>query len=154
MVRAAAARGHDRRRRLAKVSTLLRLVLAAGLILSVGAPARAQGTSRNVPGSFDFYVLALSWSAGFCANSGDQKGRRQCAAGSKLGFTVHGLWPQFDRGYPSDCGAAGQGPSQIALQRTRGVYPEEGLARYEWRRHGSCSGKSPERLLRRCEDGP
>ena len=32
---------------------------------------------------------------------------------------------------------------RIALAGTDGVYPDEGLARYEWRRHGTCSGKSP-----------
>lgn len=97
----------------------------------------------SVPGRFDFYVLSLSWSPGFCATDGDEKGRDQCRAGADLGFTVHGLWPQYDHGYPSDCNGASRFPSRAALAETDGVYPDEGLARYEWRKHGTCSGLSP-----------
>jgi len=99
-----------------------------------------RGASR--PGQFDFYVLALSWSPGFCATGGDEKGRDQCRTGSDIGFTVHGLWPQYNRGYPSDCDGA-RSPPRAALAETDGVYPDEGLARYEWRKHGTCSGLSP-----------
>ncbi len=120
------------------------IFLAFSLVLAWAMPAAAQGEVRGgAPGSFDFYVLALSWSSSFCNNGGDQQGRTQCAIGNETGFTVHGLWPQFERGFPSECGPAGRTPSQIALQKTRGVFPEEGLARYEWRKHGTCSGKSP-----------
>jgi len=101
--------------------------------------AQPRGASR--PGDFDFYVLSLSWSPGFCAT--DSKSRSQCAAGANLGFVVHGLWPQYDHGFPSDCGPAGRYPSRAAVQSVDGLYPDEGLARYEWRKHGTCSGKSP-----------
>ena len=95
----------------------------------------------SIPGQFDFYVLSLSWSPGFCATGGDDKGRDQCKSGSNIGFTVHGLWPQYDRGFPSDCNGQ-RAPSRIALEATDGVYPDQGLARYEWRKHGTCSGLS------------
>ena len=88
-------------------------------------------------------MLALSWSPGFCATGGAAKARDQCASGSDLGFVVHGLWPQFTRGYPSDCGPAGRVPSRQALDTVRGIYPDVGLARHEWIKHGTCSGKSP-----------
>ncbi len=101
---------------------------------------RPRGGSR--PGDFDFYVLSLSWSPGFCATGGDEKARDQCRSGSDVGFTVHGLWPQYDHGFPSDC--RGQtSPPREALAQTDGVYPDARLARYEWRRHGTCSGLSP-----------
>ncbi len=105
----------------------------------------AQSNSQHggTPGSFDFYVLALSWSSGFCETTGDRQGKRQCDTGSNIGFTVHGLWPQFERGFPTDCGFAARSPSQISLQKTIGVFPDIGLARYEWRKHGTCSGLSP-----------
>jgi ribonuclease T2 len=102
---------------------------------------RPRGAS--LPGDFDFYVLALSWSPGFCESSGASKARSQCDVGANLGFVVHGLWPQYQHGYPSDCGQTSRWPSRIALQSTQGLYPDEGLARYEWRKHGTCSGKSP-----------
>lgn len=103
--------------------------------------AGPRGASR--PGDFAFYVLSLSWVPGFCAvGGGDEKGRDQCRHGADIGFTVHGLWPQYDRGFPSDC-SGNTNPPRAALASTEGVYPDEGLARYEWRKHGTCSGLSP-----------
>jgi len=102
--------------------------------------ASPRGASRG--GDFDFYVLSLSWSSGFCATGGADKGKAQCDRGAGLGFVVHGLWPQYERGFPSDCG--GGQPSSVALDSARGLFPDIGLARYEWRKHGTCSGKSPE----------
>lgn len=121
------------------------LCLFAGLALAASGRVEAQDrySRGGTPGEFDFYVLALSWSPGFCELDGDAKGREQCAAGSGLGFVVHGLWPQNDRGYPSDCGPAGRSPSRIAMNEAGGVFPSEALARHEWRKHGTCSGKSP-----------
>jgi ribonuclease T2 len=102
---------------------------------------RPRGASQ--PGDFDFYVLSLSWSSGFCATGGADKGKAQCDPGAGLGFVVHGLWPQYERGFPQDCGPAGRSPSRIALDQASGLFPDMGLARYEWRKHGTCSGKSP-----------
>jgi ribonuclease T2 len=92
------------------------------------------------PGEFDFYVMSLSWSPGFCKLS--EKSYSQCDAGANLGFVVHGLWPQYEHGFPEDCGGSSY-PSRAAIDAAHGLYPDDGLARYEWRRHGTCSGKSP-----------
>ena len=123
--------------------------LALGLALLAGAAsAHAQerdGGSRGrggTPGEFDFYVLALSWSPGFCETTGDRRGSSQCESGRKLGFVVHGLWPQYARGFPTECGAE-RSPPRAALDEAEGVFPETSLARYQWRRHGTCSGLSP-----------
>lgn len=97
----------------------------------------------GAPGQFDFYVLALSWSAGFCETPAGERARGQCDPGSNLGFVVHGLWPQYEHGYPSDCEPGARTPSRMALQTAADLYPDEGLARHEWRKHGVCSGKSP-----------
>ena len=116
------------------------------------APAPDRGTpsqggdsfpSAVAPGAFDFYVLSLSWSPSFCQQGGASKSPDQCAAQANPGFVVHGLWPQNQRGYPSACDAGARFPSRLALDSARGVYPDEGLARHEWRQHGTCSGKSP-----------
>jgi ribonuclease T2 len=112
------------------------------------APALAQSTppqivaARPAPGNFDFFVLSLSWSPGFCATAAGDKASDQCATGAGLGFVVHGLWPQFEHGFPSDCDGT-RTPSRIALQHAAGLYPDEGLARYEWRKHGTCTGEAP-----------
>ncbi len=100
------------------------------------------GPSGIAPGNFDFYVLSLSWSPSFCATRGSGRSSAQCETGAGLGFVVHGLWPQFESGFPQDCGGD-TNPSQIAMAAARGVYPDLGLARYEWRKHGTCTGRSP-----------
>lgn len=117
---------------------------AAALLLAAfaGSGAHAQNARGGEPGTFDFYVLALSWSPGFCAAQDGGRQRTQCDVGAGLGFVVHGLWPQNEQGYPTECGAA-RSPSRIAVDSAKGLYPDEGLARFQWRRHGTCSGKSP-----------
>lgn len=117
---------------------------AGSVIGSASARDDAAPQSTAAPaagGDFDFYVLALSWSAGFCQSVAGA--RDQCEPGRGLGFVVHGLWPQYDRGgYPSDCQGP-RAPSRIALEKVAGLFPDEKLARYQWRKHGLCSGKSP-----------
>lgn len=113
-----------------------------------GAPfvprgGRDPSARRGSPGDFDFYVLALSWSPAFCRTPAAARAKDQCASGAGLGFVVHGLWPQYEKGYPQDCPFGAQSPSRFALQAAAGLYPSEGLARHEWRKHGACSGKSP-----------
>lgn len=134
------------------------LAIAALTLFGFSAAGHAQGFGQrsSAPGDFDFYVLALSWSPGFCELDGDRtRNREQCGEGAGLRFVVHGLWPQNERGYPSDCGPSGRSPSRIALEQAEGVFPTESLARYEWRKHGTCTGSSPSdyfRDVRRARD--
>jgi len=111
-------------------------------------PARAPSNDgrfrQSAPaGDFDYYLLALSWSPSFCANGGAEKSRRQCAPGANPGFVVHGLWPQQRQGYAPPCDGAAALPYSL-LAELRDLYPDEGLARHEWRAHGACSGKNPQ----------
>ena len=120
---------------------------AAGALVIAGAASTAWAQTpremRGAPaGQFDFYVLALSWSPGFCEANGNRD-RDQCETGSGLRFVVHGLWPQSDQGYPSFCEPGRRPVPRPALQDARDLFPTEGLARYQWRKHGSCSGMSP-----------
>jgi ribonuclease T2 len=110
---------------------------------SAPIPPSAAGDGSSGPGNFDFYVLSLSWSSGFCETGGGGRPSNQCNIGSGLGFVVHGLWPQYEHGFPSNC-ATDRPVSQIALNEAQGLFPDDGLARYEWRKHGTCSGKSPQ----------
>jgi ribonuclease T2 len=113
--------------------------LLAATAAHAGAPAPLVSN-----GDFDFYVLTLSWSPGFCDTGGDEKSSDQCAVGSGQGFVVHGLWPDNQRGRdPQDCGGD-DNVSAEALAQTRGVYPNAGLARYEYRKHGTCTGLGAE----------
>ena len=121
--------------------------VAAAIVLSL-SPASAQPAPRfrgGAPGPFDFYILALTWSPGFCALEGDRKGREQCEPGRDLGFVLHGLWPQSEDGDLLDCDR--RPLPRHALRDAEGLFPDPGLAGYEWRRHGTCSGKSPVEYL-------
>ncbi|WP_430911445.1 ribonuclease T2 family protein [Methylobacterium sp. sgz302541] len=121
-----------------------RLGALAGLLL-LASPAMAQdegGFGRGAPGVFDFYVLALSWSPTYCETA-SRRDDRQCAPGRGLGFVLHGLWPQYARGFPSNCSAFERPITRQAMEVAGQVYPAEGLARYEWRKHGTCSGLDP-----------
>ncbi len=92
---------------------------------------------------FDFYILALSWSPSYCASKGSDADPQQCGVARPFGFTVHGLWPQHERGSPQDCAIGeAQGVHREILRDIREVLPSSGLARHEWRKHGTCSGLS------------
>ncbi|WP_271199215.1 ribonuclease T2 [Methylopila turkensis] len=119
----------------------LRAVLAWTLLLAAFAPSpsRAQGQ----PGDFDFYVLSLSWSPTYCASAGRRAEGMQCAGPRPFGFVAHGLWPQYERGFPSDCRAGGF-PSRAVVDSMLAVMPSPGLVRHQWRKHGTCSGLGPE----------
>lgn len=106
-----------------KIRTLLLATLFS-------APVWADGT----PGDFDNYVLSLSWSPDHCAVH--RNDTEQC--GKQLGFVLHGLWPQYNKGYPGDC--TNENLSADMLSQYRTVFPSEKLARHEWKKHGTCSG--------------
>src|SRR5690606_18991341 len=82
--------------------TPLRGALAALALLLLTQSALAQ--QRGKPGEFDFYVLALSWTPSYCEAEGDRRaGDEQCSRARPYAFVVHGLWPQYERGYPRSC---------------------------------------------------
>jgi ribonuclease T2 len=91
---------------------------------------------------FDFYVLSLSWSPSYCEAEGGNANRQQCASGRPYAFVVHGLWPQFERGFPEDCGTEEPDVDNATLRTLYDLMPSAGLIRHEWRKHGTCSGLS------------
>lgn len=114
------------------------------MLLAACAPAAADGVSAASKGSgFDFYVLSLSWSPSYCILEGAGADRRQCGGDRGFGFIVHGLWPQFERGYPSDCDSDEPHRVPGELVRTMlDIMPSAGLIGHEWRTHGTCTGLS------------
>lgn len=103
---------------------------------------RSDTPGAKVPagGGFDFYVLTLSWSPSYCEAEGEEANRQQCASGRPYAFVVHGLWPQFERGYPSDCRVKERDVDEATLRGLYDIMPSAGLIRHQWRKHGSCSG--------------
>jgi len=118
-----------------------RLIALAILLLSTAA-ASAQEPARHQGGEFDYYVLSLSWSPSWCAQEGAEDGAGQCDPGRRLGFVVHGLWPQYERGWPSDCRTDARDPSRRDTRQMADLMGSGGLAWYQWKKHGRCSGLS------------
>ena len=69
-----------------------------------------------------------------------RKANEQCVSGH-FGFVVHGLWPQFNDGYPENCSSA---PGPSSLSDMTDIMPDPKLVEHEWRTHGTCSGLDPE----------
>ena len=84
-----------------------RLAIAALVLFGFAGAGHAQGFGQRggTPGDFDFYVLALSWSPSFCEAASERgnssRGIQTQCAGRPFSFVVHGLWPQYDRGFPN-----------------------------------------------------
>ncbi|KPF41971.1 ribonuclease T2 [Rhizobium sp. AAP43] len=107
---------------------------------SAGNPS-SQPSSPTSSSDFDFYVLALSWSPTFCLGEAAGRNREQCGEGKNFGFVVHGLWPQYERGYPESCPTDEGDRVPTSLGRTvMDIMPSMGLIGHQWRKHGSCSG--------------
>ncbi len=115
------------------------LVIASLAGLSFAAAARDQKA-----GKFDYYVLALSWSPTYCAGDAGQNDFQQCAPGRKFAFVVHGLWPQYDRGWPQDCRTRENWVEQEQIDGMMDIMPSKRLIIHEWKKHGTCSGLSQE----------
>ncbi|WP_299371151.1 ribonuclease T2 [uncultured Tateyamaria sp.] len=93
-------------------------------------------------GTFDYYVLSLSWSPNWCAYEGDARGSDQCDARHDHGWILHGLWPQFHRGFPSYCRTAERAPSRAMTRDMADIMGTSGLAWHQWKKHGVCTGLS------------
>lgn len=116
---------------------MLILFSLMGLVWSFG-PQAAESNEK----SFDFYVLSLSWTPSFCLSDKARAGS-ECEGGGATQFVVHGLWPQNEHGFPSNCDSQSQMPYAVARDAARDLYPAIGLAIHEWKVHGTCTGLSP-----------
>jgi ribonuclease T2 len=97
--------------------------------------------------SFDYYVLALSWSPTFCATPDGAREPDQCATGRRFAFVVHGLWPQYAKGWPQFCSTEERRVSDDIEAEMLPVMPSRQLVRHEWLKHGTCSGLSQRRYF-------
>ncbi len=117
-------------------------VAAAAWILTLSAAALAQDARQNQPGEFDFYVLSLSWSPSFCDAAGD-RAKQQAECGERpYSFVVHGLWPQYEKGFPEYCQVPAPRLDRNIVSSMLDLMPAPRLIFHEWDRHGTCSGLS------------
>ncbi len=115
------------------------LIRAFAALLALTTAASAEGER---PGDFDYYVMALSWNASWCEREGDARGADQCDPKHDHGFTLHGLWPQSEQGWPSYCRTSKRDPSRSQSKTMTDIMGSSGLAWYQWKKHGRCSGLS------------
>jgi len=124
-----------------------RLLLVPLILLLFSAAVGASQHRRSqalpgTPGKFDYYLLTLSWSPEFCYSRAHAE-KPECQSGH-YGFVVHGLWPQYARGYPENCSNA---PGLANPREMRDIMPDSGLVAHEWSTHGTCSGLDAERYF-------
>ncbi|KZY29996.1 ribonuclease T [Roseovarius sp. HI0049] len=115
-------------------------IMRVFLLLLLWASAALADGERA--GKFDYYVLALSWSPTWCALEGDARNSPQCDASADHGWVLHGLWPQYHRGWPAHCPTAERPPTRGMTEAMTDIMGSSGLAWYQWKKHGSCSGLS------------
>jgi ribonuclease T2 len=112
-------------------------------------PERQAGTARGdqATGDFDYYTLVLSWSPTHCESPDARDDDVQCDRrdGRQYAFIVHGLWPQHKRGYPESCPTPTRPfvPDGV-IGGMMDIMPGKGLIIHQYRKHGTCSGLSPD----------
>lgn len=113
------------------------------VILLLNYPSAAKTHHKaadNTPGSFDYYLLTLSWAPEFCATHSSSGSSSECDPTHHFGFVVHGLWPENQDGsYPQHCSSA-KPVSQNIVRQMLPIMPDSGLIQHEWSTHGTCSG--------------
>jgi ribonuclease T2 len=136
-----ASMSHRRIYRLAHIAAV-----AFSFTLIFAIVALAQEYRQSEPGRFDYYVLALSWSPSYCEakqNRAPNRSIEQQCSGRPFAFVVHGLWPQYEQGFPSYCQVPAPRLDRAIVGSMLDLMPSPRLIFYEWDRHGTCSGLSP-----------
>jgi ribonuclease T2 len=127
-----------------RLVTISRFLVSIAALLLFGAAASAQDRRQNAPGEFDFYVLSLSWSPSFCEAASERgnngRGTQAQCGGRPYSFVVHGLWPQYERGFPEYCQRPSPRLARGIMTSMLDLMPAPGLIYNEWDKHGTCSG--------------
>ena len=109
------------------------------ILLAFTGFARADGEPA---GDFDYYVLSLSWSPTWCILEGDSRKSPQCHVEKDFGWVLHGLWPQYESGWPSYCRTTERNPSRSDTAEMADIMGTSGSGWHQWNKHGRCSGLS------------
>jgi ribonuclease T2 len=124
----------------------LRVLVWIALLGTVLPPAAmvsgawAQDARQNAPGQFDFYLLALSWSPSYCAQAGERKSAQMQCGERPYSFVVHGLWPQYEKGFPEFCQNPAPRLDRNIVSSMLDLMPAPRLVFNGWDKHGVCSG--------------
>jgi len=95
-------------------------------------------------GPVAYYVLVLSWSPTYCQAAGRKRSEPQCSGLRPYAFVLHGLWPQWTKGWPEFCPVAGSTFVPEKLVRSMlDIMPARRLVISQYRKHGTCTGMAP-----------
>jgi len=119
--------------------------------ISPSKPGRAvQAPAATARSDFDFYLLALSLHAAFCADGHERQS--ECHGAVRRPLVIHGLWPEnlAPRTYPHDCPAPALQLDPALARELEEFMPgmDSGLHLHEWREHGACSGLDADAYFR------
>ncbi len=121
-------------------------LVLAGLMAATVSTAEAQrhtNRGEHVAGRFDYYQLVLSWSPTHCEDNSRGRNDTQCGLrrARPFAFVLHGLWPQYEIGYPEACRTKNKPfvPNK-AINAMMDIMPSRGLIIHQYRKHGTCSG--------------
>ncbi len=128
--------------------TMSTVCLSLALLLVIALPVPDAGARRydnkrkNKAGVFDYYALVLSWSPTFCDSNAGRRDRQQCGRNRHYAFVLHGLWPQYERGWPQNCRVkkGNYYVNQNVIDAMTDIMPSKRLVIHEWKKHGTCSG--------------
>jgi ribonuclease T2 len=102
---------------------------------------QGSSSSSGEPGSFDYYLLSLSWAPSYCHDHpGDHSS--ECTVGKHAAFVLHGLWPQANTGQRLLSCAPASPVSAAIVTHMLQFFPSSSLIQHEWQEHGTCSGLS------------
>ena len=111
---------------------------------------RDDPIGQNASAPVDYYVLALSWSPGFCEEQREKYGelpnsaQYQCESNRTFGWVVHGLWPQNAQArsvdeQPRFCQGDLPALPKSVIEPYLTMSPGAKLLQGEWEKHGSCA---------------
>ena len=108
----------------------------------------AQDHRQNEPGKFDYYMLVAVVVAVVLRRERRARLRPAPARNPQCGprpfsFVVHGLWPQYERGFPEFCQVPAPRLNRNIVSSMLDLMPAPSLIYHEWDRHGTCSGLPP-----------
>ena len=132
-------------------------ILALLLVITAALTPQAERSSgfvefnkpggNNTPGDFDYYTLVLSWSPTYCAGRKSKDFDPQCdrRGARPYAFVLHGLWPQYVKGFPERCRTRERPwvPRKL-INQMLDIMPNPKLVIHEYKKHGTCTGLKPE----------
>jgi ribonuclease T2 len=118
------------------------MILAGAILFAPAALEAKKKKTPPKPATYDYFLLTLSWAPDFCAIPSNPHDPAECGVGKKVGFVVHGLWPQGETNQGPKCKADGTKVTPAIVTAMLPYMPTAKLMQHEWDNHGSCSGLS------------